>query len=238
VEDGHVCLGLGVQQKCGIELGQSRTFSDKYTGDEYDIEFDEVVGNATTMNMYMTIDDFNRLFGNDADNFSGYASDMPLALNGRYVATEITPEQMLALADQMQDSMGALAQTLLYAVIPLFLILIYLLTKTVIDRSARSISYMKVFGYHDREISRLYIRSISITVLVSLVACLPILVFALDFIVQLMMSEYSGNLELWVAPQTYVVEVLIGAATYAVVAILHMRRIRRVPLALAMKVQE
>ena len=163
---------------------------------------------------------------------------MPLALNGRYVATEITPEQMLALADQMQDSMGALAQTLLYAVIPLFLILIYLLTKTVIDRSARSISYMKVFGYHDREISRLYIRSISITVLVSLVACLPILVFALDLIVQLMMSEYSGNLELWVAPQTYVVEVLIGAATYAVVAILHMRRIRRVPLALAMKVQE
>ena len=214
------------------------TFSDKYTGDEYDIEFDEVVGNATTMNMYMTIDDFNRLFGNDADNFSGYASDMPLALNGRYVATEITPEQMLALADQMQNSMGALAHTLLYAVIPLFLILIYLLTKTVIDRSARSISYMKVFGYHDREISRLYIRSISITVLVSLVACLPILVFALDFIVQLMMSEYSGNLELWVAPQTYVVEVLIGAATYAVVAILHMRRIRRVPLALAMKVQE
>ena len=214
------------------------TFSDKYTGDEYDIEFDEVVGNATTMNMYMTIDDFNRLFGNDADNFSGYASDMPLALNGRYVATEITPEQMLALADQMQDSMGALAQTLLYAVIPLFLILIYLLTKTVIDRSARSISYMKVFGYHDREISRLYIRSISITVLVSLVACLPILVFALDLIVQLMMSEHSGNLELWVAPQTYVVEVLIGAATYAVVAILHMRRIRRVPLALAMKVQE
>ena len=214
------------------------TFSDKYTGDEYDIEFDEVVGNATTMNMYMTIDDFNRLFGNDADNFSGYASDMPLALNGHYVATEITPEQMLALADQMQDSMGALAQTLLYAVIPLFLILIYLLTKTVIDRSARSISYMKVFGYHDREISRLYIRSISITVLVSLVACLPILVFALDLIVQLMMSEYSGNLELWVAPQTYVVEVLIGAATYAVVAILHMRRIRRVPLALAMKVQE
>lgn len=238
VEDGHACLGLGVQQKCAIELGKPREFSDKYTGEEYDIEFDEVVGNATTMSVYMTIGDFNRLFGNDANYFSGYASDMPLELNGRYVATEITPEQMLSVADQMQDSMGAMAQTLLYAVIPLFFILIYLLTKTVIDRSARSISYMKVFGYHDREISRLYIRSITVTVLVSLVACLPILMFALDFLVQLMMSEYAGNLELWVAPQTFVIEVLIGAATYAVVAILHMRRVRRVPLALAMKVQE
>ena len=238
VADGKACVGLGAQQKCDIKLGEPRTFTDKYTGDTYDITFDEVVGNTTTMSVYLTLDDFNRLLDEEADNFSGYASNEPLALNGRYVATEITPEQMLSVAAQMQDSMGTMAQSLLYAVIPLFLILIYLLTKTVIDRSARSISYMKVFGYHDREISKLYIRSITITVLVSLVLCLPIIVFVIDLLVQVMMTQYSGNLEIWIAPQTYVIEVLIGAATYAVVAFLHMRRIRKVPLALAMKVQE
>ena len=95
-----------------------------------------------------------------------------------------------------------------------------------------------VFGYHDREISKLYVRSITVTVLVSLVLCLPIIVGVIDLLVQVMMSQYSGNLEIWIAPQTYAIEVLIGAATYAVVALLHMRRIRRVPLALAMKVQE
>ena len=145
---------------------------------------------------------------------------------------------MLTVADQLQDSMGKIASSLLYAVVPLFLILIYLLTKTVIDRSARAISYMKVFGYRDREISKLYIRSITLTVLVSLVACLPIIVGALDVLVQIMMSKYAGNLEIWVAPETYVQEVLVGAATYAAVAFLHVRRIRKVPLALAMKVQE
>lgn len=190
------------------------------------------------MSVYLTLDDFNRLFGNDADYFSGYASDLSLALNSRYVATEITPEQMMGVAEQMQDSMGTMAQSLLYAVVPLFLVLIYLLTKTVIDRSARSISYMKVFGYHDREISKLYVRSITVTVFVSLVLCLPIIVGVIDLLVQVMMSQYSGNLEIWIAPQTYAIEVLIGAATYAVVALLHMRCIRRVPLALAMKVQE
>ena len=238
VAPGKACVGLGAQQKCGIKLGEPRSFTDKYTADTYDITFQETVGNTTTMSVYLTLDDFNALFGNDADYFSGYASDMPLALNGRYVATEVTPDQMLAVAAQLQDSMGTMAQSLLYAVIPLFLILIYLLTKTVIDRSARAISYMKVFGYHDREISKLYIRSITVTVLVSLVVCLPILVGVIDVLVQLMMSRYSGNLEIWIAPQTYALEVLIGAATYAVVAVLHTRRIRRVSLALAMKVQE
>ena len=238
IADGKACLGLGVQQKCGIELGKPRAFTDKFTGDSYEITFDEVVGSTTTMSVYLSLDDFNRLFDEEADNFSGYASDMPLALNGRYVATEITPDQMLSLADQMRDSMGTIAQSMLYAVVPLFLILIYLLTKTVIDRSARSISYMKVFGYHDREISKLYIRSITVTVLVSLVLCLPIIVNVIDVLVQVMMTRYSGNLEIWIAPQTYVIEVLIGAATYAAVAVLHMRRVRKVPLALAMKVQE
>ena len=238
VSPGHACLGVGVHQKCAIGLGESRTFTDKYTGDTFDMTFDELVGNTTTMNVYLALDDFNALFGNDDDYFSGYASDEPLALNGRYVATEITPEQMLSVAVQMEDSMGAMAQSLLYAVIPLFLILIYLLTKTVIDRSARAISYMKVFGYRNREISRLYVRSITATVLVSLVACLPIIVGAIDALVQIMMSRYSGNLEIWIAPQTYAIEVLIGAATYAVVALLHVRRIHRVPLALAMKAQE
>ena len=238
VANGKACMGLGVQQKCSIELGKARTFTDKYTGDTYEMSFDEVVGNTTTMSVYLSLDDFNRLFDNDADYFSGYASDMPLALNGRYVATEITPDQMMSVAVQMQDSMGTIARSMLYAVVPLFLILIYLLTKTVIDRSARSISYMKVFGYHDREISKLYVRSITVTVLVSLVLCLPIIVFVIDLLVQLMMSQYSGNLEIWIAPQTYVIEVLIGAATYAAVAVLHMRRIRKVPLALAMKAQE
>ena len=238
VRDGHACVGLGVQQKCAVELGVPRTFVDKYTGDTYDITFDEVCGSTTTMNVYLSLNDFNKLLGNDSDYFSGYASDEPLNLNTRYVATEVTPEQMLAVADQLQSSMGALAQSLLYAVVPLFLILIYLLTKTVIDRSARAISYMKVFGYRDREVSRLYVRSITWTVLVSLVACLPIIIGGLDVIVQIMMSRYSGNLELYVEPICLVEEVLIGAATYAAVAFVHVRRIRKVPLALAMKVQE
>ena len=238
VSGGRMCAGRGVLEKCGIELGEPRKFEDKFTGDVYEIEFDEVVGNKTTMSVYLSLDDFNELFGNDADYFSGYASDMPLYLNGRYVATEVTPEQMLSVAKQMQDSMGTIASTVLYAVVPLFLILIYLLTKTVIDRSARAISYMKVFGYRDREISKLYIRSITLTVIFSLIACLPILVGIIDFLMQIMMSRYSGNLEIYIAPRTYVQEVLMGFATYGAVALLHMRRIRKVPLALAMKVQE
>ena len=48
----------------------------------------------------------------------------------------------------------------------------------------------------------------------------------------------SGNIEIYV-PMTAIAEVIaIGFATYLAVALLHIRRIKRVPLALALKVQE
>ena len=122
--------------------------------------------------------------------------------------------------------------------IPVYLILVYLLTKTVIDRSSRYISYMKVFGYHNGEISRLYVRAITVTVLVSLVASLPFVLWLVKFFVSFVMDRYSGNLEIWVPASLLAEVVAIGAVAYAAVAVVHIWRIRRVSLAEAMKVQE
>lgn len=120
----------------------------------------------------------------------------------------------------------------------IFLIFMYLLTKSIIDRSARAISYMKVFGYRDPEISKLYVRSITITVAISLIVLQPIIIGGLTAIFKAMLMSYSGNIEIYV-PMVCIVEAVgIGFATYLVVAFLHIRKIKKVPLALALKTQE
>ena len=53
-----------------------------------------------------------------------------------------------------------------------------------------------------------------------------------------MLLAYNGNIEIYV-PMAAIAEVIaIGFATYLAVALLHIRRIKRVPLALPLKVQE
>ena len=127
---------------------------------------------------------------------------------------------------------------IVYMVIPVYFVLMYLLTKTVIDRSARSIAYMKVFGYHSREVSALYVRSITITVLASLVLSLPLVCWLTGLLMDVVMADYSGNIELWVPWYLLVQVVAMGALSYAVVAAIHLWRIRRIGLADALKVQE
>jgi len=238
VSDGRILVGQGVVEKCGAEPGSTVTFTDKYTNETYDLELYDTCGNGTTMSVYMSIDTYRKLFGEDADYFNGYASNEELALDERYVASTITPDDMSAMADQMDESMGGVMTMILWMAIPIYLVLIYLLTKTVIDRSATAISRMKVFGYHDGEIQGLYVRAITVTVIATMVLCIPILVKGTVALVAVMMADYSGNFVINIGWGPLAKMLAIGVVTYLAVAIIHITRIRRIPLAEALKVQE
>ena len=238
VSGGAVVIGAGLSQKCRIEPGQIIHLTDKYTNKTYDLTVSNVWGSSANMNVYLEMGALNKLLDEDPDHFNGYASDEELDIDQRYLATDITPEAMSSSADQMQESFGDMMGMVVAFAIPVYLILVYLLTKTVIDRSSRYISYMKVFGYHNGEISRLYVRAITVTVLVSLVASLPFVLWLVKFFVSFVMDRYSGNLEIWVPASLLAEVVAIGAVAYAAVAVVHIWRIRRVSLAEAMKVQE
>ena len=81
-------------------------------------------------------------------------------------------------------------------------------------------------------------RPITYWTLFSLVASLPLVMGAILGMLSFAFSRFSGNFPIVVPPDRLVLLVVVGMATYAVVALLHIRRIRQVPLELAMKVQE
>ena len=235
---GNAVFGGGLVDKFGFKQGDAIDLYDKYEDKTHTLTFtgDEGTwGTKSTMNIYMSLDDFNAMFGNDAAYFNGYASDEPLTLDSRYVASDLTPSDMDAIGEQFTGMMDDMIGMLVGMSVFIFLVFMYLLTKSVIDHSARSISYMKVFGYRDREVSKLYVRSITWCVVASLIVCQPLIIASLTAIFKAMLLSYSGNIEIYV-PLACILEVIAtGLATYLVVALLHVRHIKKVPLALALK---
>ena len=238
VGDGRVILGRGFADKFSVGAGDTVSLWDKYEDATYKLVADELYGTRSDLNVYLDLDTFNALFGNAESYFNAYASNEELNIDERWLASDLTPADMDKIGAQMTDSMGDMMYLLLGVAVFIFLIFIYLLTKAVIDRSARSISYMKVFGYRDREVSRLYVRSITWCVVASLLVSLPLIIGSLTAIFKAMLLSYSGNIEIYVPASAMVECVLTGLATYAVVVLVHLRSIRRVPMALALKVQE
>lgn len=239
VGDGRVVLGAGMVDKFGLKPGDTLSLYDKYADAWHEVTYDGTTwGSKSDMSVYMSLANFNDLFDNDADYFNAYASNDELTFDGRYLASDLTPKDMDAIGDQFTGMMDDMIGMMLGLSVFIFLIFMYLLTKAVIDRSARSISYMKVFGYRDAEISKLYIRSITLCVAASLILCMPVIIGTLTLVFRGMLLSYNGNIEIYVPFDAMAKCVLAGFATYLVVALLHTRAIKRVPLSEALKVQE
>ena len=233
-----ITAGLGLMLKFDLKVGDTIDLYDKYENKTYTFTIDATWGSDGTMNVYMPFDAANKALGNDADYFSGYLSNEALNIDARYLSSDITPAQMDKIGAQMEDSMGDMMSMLVGVSVLIYLVLMYLLTKTIIERSARSISYMKVFGYRSGEINRLYLLTVTEVVVVSLIVAIPIILTLLNVVVKAVFMRYSGNFVIEMPIERLIIEIVLGIVCYAVVAFLHARRIKKVPLALALKIQE
>ena len=102
-------------------------------------------------------------------------------------------------------------------------VVIYLLSKIIVEKNAQAISMTKILGYTNGEISRLYIWSTTIVVIICLLLSLPIEKAVMNVLFrEMMLTSISGWIALWIDPKIYV-------------AMLEYRRIKHVPMDEALK---
>ena len=148
----------------------------------------------------------------------------------------ITQDDLTKVSRQLDVSMGSMMGLVDGFAVLMFMILIYLLSKIIIEKNAQSISMVKILGYSNREISRLYIVSTSIMVVLFLLLSLPVEYWAMVYLFRAVMLEsISGWITFYIESAVYVKMFLLGIGTYAVVAALEYRRICRVPMDEALK---
>ena len=185
----------------------------------------------------MPKEDENALFGYDEDMFAGYFSDSEITdIPELYIGQVIDYDALSKVSRQLIISMGGLMKVVVVFSAVVFLILIYVLTKLVIEKNAQPISMTKIVGYYNREISRLYIASTSVAVVVSLVAALPLVKVVLQWLYELICaSKLRGWIPLYISPWIYFVVIIMGLVAYLVVSLFEMKQIRMIPMGEALK---
>ena len=114
-------------------------------------------------------------------------------------------------------------------------LLIYLLTKLVLEKNAESISMVKILGYENGEIARLYLMATTWVVVIAAAVSLVTSTIIIKLLYTQMMKSMSGWLILWIDPELYWKMFVMIIAVYIVVAVLQFMRIRKIPMDCALK---
>ncbi len=235
--DGAVCVSDSFRKKYRLQEGDVITLEEKYEDKHYSFTVGGELPYAAALAVFLPIDQFRETFGRTEDSFTGYLSDRELTdIDAESVASCITSKDLTVVADQLSDSMGNMMPIIDVAASMIYLIVLYLLSKMIVDKNAQAISMVKILGYRSREISRLYNLATALVVLLSLVLSLPLCAWMFKLILErYLVSQMNGWLNFWIPPWCFGTMFAIGIACYGLVHLLQMRRIRKIPLSQALK---
>ena len=231
-----VLISDGYAEKYKVKSGDTILLKESYGNEEYELKVQGVYKYPGALTVFMPITSFRETFGKDADYFNGYFSREKITdLDESVIASTITEDDLTKTSRQLDVSMGDMFQLINWFAIALFALLIYLLTKLIIEKNANAISMVKILGYENKEIISLYLTSTTWVVVISILISLVLSTWTIHGIYGYLMSSFSGWLTLYLKPAVYPEMFAMGMAAYVIVALLQFRRIKKIPMDVALK---
>lgn len=238
LEDSEgVYISSAYAEKFLLKPGDSITLKEKYEKTKYTFKVKGIYKYSGGICVFMPQEQLNDTFDLGNDYFSGYFSNSKIKdIDEKYIGSVLDLEALTKISRQLDVSMGNMMSLVNAFAIGIYMVVIYLLSKIIIEKNAQAISMTKILGYTNGEISRLYIWPTTIVVIICLLLSLPIEKAVMNVLFrEMMLTSISGWIALWIDPKIYVEMFLIGIGTYAVVAMLEYRRIKHVPMDEALK---
>lgn len=236
-DSDEVYISGAYAEKFQLEPGDKITLKEKYEKKKYTFKVKGIYEYSGALCVFMPQKQLNDTFDLGSYYFSGYFSNSKITdINKKYIGSVVDLNALTKVSRQLTVSMGGMMSLINGFAIGIFIVLIYLLSKIIIEKNAQSISMAKILGYTNGEIGKLYIWSTTIVVVICLLLSLPIEKAIMGVVFrEMMLSSVSGWIALWIDPKIYLKMFLIGIGTYAVVSLLEYRRIRRIPMDEALK---
>ena len=231
-----VDISTAYAEKYGVEKGDTITLKDPYGSDKYKFEVGGIYDYPSTIAVFMEQDLFRQTFDYDSDYFNAYFSDQKIKdIDDALISTEITVDDLTKTSRQLIRSMGSMMNLFLVFGALMFVLILYLLSKIIIEKNAQSISMVKILGYNNREINRIYLHSTTIVVILCILITIPISSLVMKEVVEVAFFEYSGWITYYMPAVTYVEVAASGIICYAIVAFLLNRKVKKIPMSDALK---
>ena len=236
LKENEVYLSRPFSEKYNLKVGDVISLDEKYEHKQYQFKVSGIYEKCQSIAVFLPIEHYRSLFDLDKDAFSGYMSDTEVTdIGEEEIAMLITKEDITKMCDQLDHSMGAYMQYFQILCILLSAVLIYLLTKLIIEKNETAISMTKILGYENREIAGLYLLSTTMIVILADAVSVILGSMVMTQAWRNIMTEYSGWFAFVIEPVGYMKMFSFVLLGYLMVMMLDFRRIRKIPMEEALK---
>ena len=234
----EVVIASSVAQKFGVGKGDVLVLRDEVNDVNYAFTVTDVVHYASGLYIFMDRDAMQELFGRSDDYYNTVFADHALDIDTGLLYATVSRQNIEQASAVFTDLMMPMVILVSVLSVVIFLVVLYLMIKVMIDRASYSISLLKVFGYRTGEVRRLYLDGNFVVVALGALVCIPAAKGLMDVIYPYFVSNVAAGLELSFPPQLYAVIYAGVLACYLLIDLVLVRRLDRMTPAEVLKNRE
>ena len=210
-------VSTSVANKFDIKVGDDFDLTDKINNIIYTFKVKEIVDYAPGLFVFMELPEMRELFGENDEYYNVLFSQVPLSIDAGRIHSITTRQVILNASEIFMSLMENLINVLVIASVIIFVAVMYLMIKMIIERQTSNISMFKILGYTDREISKLYLSNNLYIVSASAIIFIPLSRWIIANIYPYLVANRSVGFNLSFSHEIYIfiVALIIGSFFFA-----------------------
>lgn len=210
-----VVISNAFAEKFGLKTGDEFVVTDDEKEMKYAFSVKDITQYSAGFYIFMDIDEMRDMMGKSGDYYNVLFSDKKLDVDPGRLYSTTSRADVIKGTSVFTDLMMPMIYTLSIASSVIFCVVMYLMMKVMIDRSAQNISLIKVFGYRRKEIKKLYLDGNFYVIAIGALIVLPLSKIIMNSMFPFMISNVTCGLNLNVSKQFFII-------IYAVIILLYL----------------
>ena len=211
----EVVVSNAFAEKFGLSKGEEFVVTDDEKEMKYAFLVKDITQYSAGFYIFMDIDEMRDMMGKSGDYYNVLFSDKELDIDPGRLYSTTSRDDVVKGTTVFTDLMMPMIYTLSIASAVIFCVVMYLMMKVMIDRSAQNISLIKVFGYRRKEIRKLYLDGNFYVVAIGALIVLPLSKIMINTMFPFMISNVTCGLNVNTPKQFYII-------VYAVIIVLYL----------------
>ena len=237
--DTDVVISSAAAVKYNLKTGDEFTMKDGNGGRLYAFKVAKIIDYSATLAVFMDIDRCRDLFGEDDKYYNVVFSDHALDIDSGRLYSTVTKSDIEKSAGIYVDMMGPMITVMSTASAVIFAVVMYLMVKMMIDRSTFNISLVKIFGFRNREVRKMYLDGNFITVALGALIVIPLCKIIMDYIYpRYLVSNVGVGISPSYPPELFAAIFLVIIGLYLVINFVLTGRLKKINPAVVLKNRE
>lgn len=223
-----VVISSSIMYKYGLKKGDTITLKDEENDKTYSFKISGVTQYSPSFMVFMPYDKALELFGKQENYYNIVFADHNLNIEPGRLYSTIRKEDVKEAAGIFVNQMQTMVILLGVVATLIFAIVLYLMMKVMVDRSAYSISLIKIFGYRNKELKKMYLDGNFYVVVIGALISVPLGKIIMDAIYEPALAPnvacgIDKSFPIWLYVMVYAAIFVL----YFIINHLLVRRIRR-----------